>query len=181
MTARAAVAPSSYAVAGLVLSLGCLAASAPAVAEDFIFEPAVTEACLSDGTFDRSDCIGAAAGMCMERNEGGETTVGMGACLSREFEWWDARLNDAFVRLMPLHEATDAEMADIGATVPGLADSLLAMQRAWIVWRDAACAYEYAQWGGGTGGGPSATACMMRLTAEQALALEDRIDLWSGP
>ena len=46
------------------------------------------------------------------------------------------------------------------------------MQRAWIEYRDATCAYEAAQWGGGTGAGPAFAGCLMRLTAEQALYLE---------
>jgi uncharacterized protein YecT (DUF1311 family) len=49
------------------------------------------------------------------------------------------------------------------------------MQRAWIGYRDAACAYEESQWGGGTGGGPASVDCAMRLTARQALALEARL------
>ena len=49
------------------------------------------------------------------------------------------------------------------------------MQRAWIAYRDAACAYEASQWGGGTGAGPAATGCMMTLTGRQALALEERL------
>jgi uncharacterized protein YecT (DUF1311 family) len=49
------------------------------------------------------------------------------------------------------------------------------MQRAWIGYRDAACDYERAQWGGGSGGGPATAGCLMRLTGEQALALEGRL------
>ena len=51
------------------------------------------------------------------------------------------------------------------------------MQRAWIGYRDAACAYEASQWGGGTGAGPAAVGCMMTLTGRQALALEEKLAL----
>ena len=55
------------------------------------------------------------------------------------------------------------------------------MQRAWTAYRDAACAYEVSTWGGATGGGPAGEDCMMRLTARQALVLEDRLRAAAGP
>ena len=42
----------------------------------------------------------------------------------------------------------------------------------WIGYRDATCDYERSQWGGGTGGGPATLGCLMRLTGEQTLYLE---------
>lgn len=149
------------------------------MAQDLSFSPAATETCLA-GTMDadaRHACIGASANACMTDTPGGETTVGMGGCLARELEYWDGRLNAAYGSLRDKSKATDAEMAEIGATVPSLAGTLLAMQRAWITWRDATCDYERAQWGGGTGGGPATYACLMRLTGEQALYLENS---WFG-
>jgi uncharacterized protein YecT (DUF1311 family) len=51
----------------------------------------------------------------MLENPQGETTMGMGFCLSREWEWWDARLNAAYGALMATHVAGDAEMKAEGA------------------------------------------------------------------
>lgn len=146
-----------------------------AVAQELVFDPAPTEACLAADTSNPDACIGHAADACMVENAMGGTTIGMGFCVSREWEWWDARLNAAYGALMARHRATDAEMAEMEATVPSLAETMRDMQRAWILYRDAACDYERAQWSGGTGGGPATGACLMRLTGAQALALEGRL------
>ena len=145
-----------------------------ALGQDMVFDPAPTETCLAAAPADLASCIGHAADACMLENEMGGTTIGMGFCVSREWEWWDARLNEAYGALMARHRATDAEA---GMNVPSLAQTLRDMQRAWITYRDAACDYERAQWGGGTGGGPATGACLMRLTGEQALALEGRLTM----
>ena len=50
------------------------------------------------------------------------------------------------------------------------------MRRAWIAFRDAACNYEATRWGGGTGAGPAAADCVMKLTARQALHLRAYVD-----
>jgi uncharacterized protein YecT (DUF1311 family) len=160
------------AAALVVLSAVCPAVAA---AEEMVFDPAPTESCLAAEPSGLASCVGHAADACMLENEMGETTIGMGFCLSQEWEWWDARLNAAYAALMTAHEAADAAMKAEGLEAPSVAEALRAMQRAWIGYRDAACDYERAQWGGGTGGGPATAGCLMRLTGEQALALEGRL------
>lgn len=151
--------------------------SDPVRAQEPVFDPGATAQCLNaaDDFSARRDCIGASANACME-TDGGYTTVGIGYCIQREVEFWDARLNAGYGALMAREKADDAEMVEIGASAPKKADALRDMQRAWIPYRDATCAYEYAQWGGGTGGGPAHGACMMQLTGEQALDLEARME-----
>ncbi len=144
-------------------------------AQDMVFDPAPTEACLAAAADDPASCIGQAANACMTGNEQGETTMGMGFCLSQEWEWWDARLNAAYGALMEKHEAGDAEVKAEGLEVPSVAEALRALQRAWIVYRDAACDYERAQWAGGTGGGPATAACLMQQTGVRTLELEGKI------
>ena len=63
-----------------------------------------------------------------------------------------------------------------GLAVPSVAEALRAMQRAWIVFRDAACADERAQWASGTGGAPATAACLLQRTGVRTLELrrEDR-------
>jgi uncharacterized protein YecT (DUF1311 family) len=139
------------------------------------FEPAPTEACLAAAPADLASCIGHAADACMLENPQGETTMGMGFCLSREWEWWDARLNVAYAALMELHAAGDARARAEGLEVPSVAEALRRMQRAWIAYRDASCDYERAQWSGGTGGGPATAACLMQHTGVRTLELEGRI------
>lgn len=147
----------------------------PASAQNLVFSPAATEACIA-GTANETQqraCIGLSAQACMAATPGGDTTVGMSGCLDREWRYWDARLNAVYQNEMAKAKAMDAEMASIGATVPSQSDALREMQRAWIPYRDARCGFEYSQWGGGTGGGPAITACMMQETGEQSLFIEN--------
>ena len=137
------------------------------------FLPVETEACLA-GPEESSACVGRSEEACIASPDG-YTTVGMGFCLGRELDYWDARLNAAYGALREVEARADAEMRELGATVPSMANSLRAAQRAWIAFRDADCAYELSQWGGGTGGGPATTQCLMQLTGERALALEGRL------
>lgn len=152
----------------------CLVPLAAVAQEDFAFAPEATEACLAaqaEGNDPRS-CFGLAANSCMQDNEGGESTVGMSSCLGLELDWWDGRLNAAFVQIRESTTAIDAEMAELGSAVESQTDALVAMQRAWIAYRDASCHFEMTKWGGGTGGGPAYLTCALVLTADQALRLE---------
>lgn len=150
--------------------------SPAAFAQDLPFSPAQTEACLAqagDGV-ERQVCIGLSASACINTPDG-YTTVGMSTCLGRELEYWDGRLNAAYGALREIEEAGDAEMAELGSAAPKMAPALQEMQRAWIAFRDASCFYEVTQWGGGTGAGPAANQCAMKLTALQAFELERRL------
>ena len=141
------------------------------------FSPEATRACLDgDGGI---ACVGKSAGLCID-TPGGYTTVGMGYCLGQEWQWWDARLNAAYTELRTADLAEDAEMKDLGATVPEKGPALRDMQRAWISYRDALCDYERAQWGGGTGQGPATAQCLMHETARQTLVLERRLAEYRG-
>ena len=103
---------------------------------------------------------------------GGDTTIGMIECLEGELGYWDGRLNAAYVKRVAIAKEQDAEMRELGSAAASIEESLRAMQRAWIAFRDASCLYEQAQWMGGTGGGPGTMACHMHETARQALKLE---------
>ena len=146
--------------------MGCVLGT-PALAQDLNFSEVHTEAFLQEaiGPGDRHDCIGASANQCMAQSFGGESTVGMGGCLAREHDYWDGRLNETYQQLRAQHAQGDAAVVD----------NLRDMQRAWLTYRDARCDYEYAQWGGGTGGGPAILACQMQTTAEQVFVLEQNL------
>jgi uncharacterized protein YecT (DUF1311 family) len=146
-----------------------------ALGQEMLFDPAPTEACLAAAPVDLASCIGHAADACMLENPQGETTMGMGFCLSQEWEWWDARLNAAYGALMERHRAGDAQVKAEGLEVAPVSDALRDMQRAWIAYRDASCDYERAQWAGGTGGGPAMAGCLLHHTGVRALELEGRI------
>ena len=166
----------------LTLAAGAIAAgafftngAALAQSPDFKIKPELTEQCLEGKKGNaRFECIGVAAEECQANNFGGESTVGMGFCFGAEWEWWDGRLNAAYGKLVARETADDKDMADL-SYVPKKLPALKQMQRAWIPYRDALCEYEAVQWGGGTGGGPATSACLMGETARQAMILEDRI------
>ncbi len=115
---------------------------------------------------DPHGCIGLSANQCMDTTPGGYSTIGMGACYNAELQMWDEMLNATYQELAAWDRHVDTQSGGSRAA------SLQAMQRAWIGFRDASCAYEYAQWGGGTGGGPAYTACVMHLTGQQAMSLD---------
>lgn len=142
-----------------------------AQAQQLVFSPDATEACIADSSAPEG-CAGASATACMEDTPGGYTTVGMGGCLELEWLYWDARLNTAYSTLRADLIQLDREMREYGSMAPSQADALRAMQRAWIPFRDARCDYERSQWGGGTGGGPATVSCLLETTARQALYLE---------
>ena len=148
-----------------------------ALAQQLPFSPEATEACLAKAVLPSEEeaCIGTSANLCIDTPDG-YTTVGMGFCLGYERDYWDGRLNAAYSQLMEYETANDAEMAKIGATVPSTVNALREMQRAWIGFRDRACAYELSQWGGGSGGGPAVANCHMVMTGQQALRLEYRLE-----
>lgn len=170
--------PARLGVFGPGLVALALIVGGPASAEP-VFSPAATATCVDEayaGSPGLSghgvlDCVGRASGACM-MTPGGDTTVGMMACLDGELRYWDARLNAAYAERVAAAQALDAEMMTLGSVAPSVDESLRAMQRAWIPFRDASCLYEQTQWMGGTGGGPATLACHMQETARQALKLE---------
>ncbi len=159
------------AVATLVMAL-----AGQAGAQDLQYSPQATANCLakagSSNLQRQRACVAASANACMAATMDGSTTYGMGYCLDQERAYWDARLNADYKAIRAKARAGDDEMKQIGSAAPSTANALRDMQRAWIVWRDATCDFERSQWGGGTGGGPATLACLLRLTGEQALYLE---------
>jgi len=147
--------------------------AAPAAAQEFEFSTAAFANCLAGLALgeDARACIGASADACMD-TDAGSSTVGMGACLSRELTYWDDRLNRVYGRAMTKARAIDTEMDDLGSAAPHQAPALRDMQRAWIKFRDAKCDHARSLWGGGTGGGPATYDCLMRTTGAQVMYLE---------
>ena len=105
-----------------------------------------------------TECIGAASDICMDTEDGGSTTIGISACLGRETAWWDSQLN--------VHYASLEQTLD-----PDVFSSLRTAQRAWIGYRDAACAFAYDLWRGGSIRSTVHASCMLDETARRAAAL----------
>lgn len=139
-------------------------------AQDVSFDIAPTVECVAAGQ--GAECAGLAANLCMERSDAGYSTYGMSHCTDLELTWWDKRLNVAYRAARDRTAQYDAEGPDYA---PSQAEALLEMQRAWISFRDAKCAFVASEWGGGSGAGPAAIWCMMDETAAQTLYLEERI------
>lgn len=165
------------AILALAASGGAGGLAGGAAAQETPFTPQATEACLAAATEEagKAVCLGLSANACMAAQPGGPSTAGDGACYAAETVYWDQRLNADYAELLKLEEARAAE--DAAAPVPQASplEALRAMERAWIAYRDAACAYELATWAGGTGGGPAQELCLLTLTGRQALDLELRI------
>ncbi len=140
-----------------------LIGSGPALAQDFV--PAVdadqVQACFAQAFRDGvdTDCIGAAAGLCMEQ-PGGFSTQGMSQCTSAETEVWDGFLNREY----------KARMAEITSDQK---TALRGAQRAWIAFRDADCGLQYQMFIEGTMRSNIYTGCMLDMTARRALVLRD--------
>ncbi len=103
-------------------------------------------------------CIGAAATACMQA-EGNQSTAVMVECYGREADAWDARLNAAYKKALAGGEGAD------------VAEGYRKTQRAWIAFRDAACAQPGIVFNG-TMAGPMGAYCRMDMTARQAIWLE---------
>jgi uncharacterized protein YecT (DUF1311 family) len=103
-------------------------------------------------------CIGVVSTACIQ-GEGNESTAAMVQCYGREADAWDMRLNAAYKALMANGDGQD------------VAEGLRKTQRAWIAFRDSACAQPAIAFKG-TMASPMTQWCVLELTARQALWLE---------
>ena len=111
-------------------------------------------------------CIGAAADPCMDQ-PGGETTLGMGQCLTAETRDWDMLLNAWYDKALQRAGSRDAASGGEAPTAPVLRQA----QRAWIAYRDESCRYEALRYQGGSMAGVAQASCLRDMTARQALRL----------
>ncbi|MDO5613938.1 MAG: lysozyme inhibitor LprI family protein [Paracoccus sp. (in: a-proteobacteria)] len=145
----------------------------PAAAQDRPhYDPEILTACLGVREGDsRAACIGIASARCMD-----SSTAGMTECLAQETAQWDDMLNAAYQSMLDTAQADDAEMDRLGVDAAPTEPLLRDMQRAWMAYRDAACAYEASKWQGGTNAGPATQSCAMSLTGRQAIDLMAQAD-----
>lgn len=138
---------------------------------------AVLDLCMT-GPRDQVDanaCIGIITAQCIEE-PGGYTTAGMSQCTFSEAEGWDVLLNREYQTARAFAQNLDADDKVDFPTYAVRADKLLAAQRAWITFRDANCASDYAIWGAGTMRQIMGASCHLQMTAERAIALHDYYD-----
>lgn len=125
-------------------------------------EPASPEARLraaaQDARQSPESCIGIVSRSCTGA-ENNPSDSGQIACLNRELDVWDARLNDAYRRV-------------ISRADPDVRLRFVKVQRAWLSWRDASCAQPNVVFQG-TMAAPMQAQCLLDATARQALWLEN--------
>ncbi len=85
-------------------------------------------------------------------------------CAQLDWQAADSRLNDAYLRAMALMKEWDTGLP---AKERGGADALLQAQRAWITFRDNACAAEGYAMKGGSAEPLLVYGCMRQLTEER--------------
>lgn len=148
--------------AALALAVGLSLATGTASAQDSPVDPAIVAACFDSTRSDNitPDCIGLAARLCEDADR--PTTVGTMSCAMAETAEWDAILNREY-------KAT----RDLFADTPGLGDTLLAAQRAWIALRDADCKFAYDRYEGGSMRVIASSDCQLQHTARRALELKN--------
>lgn len=152
---------------GRVLSLVLVMAAAPlAQAGDASgFDPAAIDQCLAD-TPDAS-CAGAGIEACHAQVAENHPDVApvdreLG-CLDASRQAWDARLGRVYDQVVGLAAAQDAETEQ----------ALRQMERDWIAFRDARCAFDRLAFGGGTGGALEQPRCLRDEIARHSALLSD--------
>ncbi|MBN2740250.1 MAG: DUF1311 domain-containing protein [Rhodobacteraceae bacterium] len=144
-------------IAALLAVLGNTAVADPTV------DPTIVRACFEDAKDSHPGCIGDAANACQSQ-PGGDTTLGISACLQGEAQVWDDILNAQY-------KGVRADLLKQGGTA--LSDQLLDAQRAWIAFRDADCGLIYSVWADGSIRTVMASSCYLDKTAQRALELRD--------
>ena len=142
-----------------VILLGLLFLDLPAIAQIDEHGSNTIESCIQSKVTAEQDpkaCIGVLSQPCLD-NDRNNSTAGMAACLDREAKAWDGLLNDYDKRLT-------RELDDKQRT------ALRDLQRAWIAYRDKACAFHHV-FHQGTNAAPMQASCMNKETARHALLL----------
>lgn len=131
------------------------------------YDPQVLEQCLADAETDgaRLDCAGAGQQACLDYVAAEHPDVHpvdrQLNCLDAEWQAWEARLGETYEALKRTEQERGADRAD----------ALTAMERDWIAFRDARCAYDKITNGGGTGGAVAEPTCRLNETARQVILL----------
>lgn len=101
--------------------------------------------------------LSSAFSSCMDKSDG--VTAGMIDCINAEHKRQDTRLNKAYKVL-------------IAEQTPARKKELQDVQRLWLKYRDANCAFYYDP-DGGSMARINANSCVMDMTADRALELEN--------
>lgn len=123
--------------------------------------------CLADAATDgaRLDCAGSGQAACLayaeDRHPEMHPVDRQLHCLDAEWQFWETRLNDSYSALKGSEAGRGYDRAE----------ALTTMERQWIAFRDARCAYDQASNGRGTGGILAEPTCKLNETARQVVLL----------
>ncbi|QPZ90704.1 lysozyme inhibitor LprI family protein [Thioclava electrotropha] len=143
--------------------VAALICATPALAQEPSVDPDAVRACFDGAKDTHPACIGEAAAAC-QGQPGGDTTLGISACLQGEAQVWDDIAKSQY-------KAARARLLEQGGTE--LANKLLDAQSAWGQYRDADCGLLYEIWKDGTIRTVVASQCYLERTAQRALELRD--------
>ena len=101
-------------------------------------------------------CKGSVAAACLREPGNADSTMGLVLCNDQEATEWQALL--------------EAQIARISQHQPNRVEELAAAQAAWVVWRDAECAFHRADAEGGSGEQVVQVECDRDLTADRVIA-----------
>jgi len=165
-------------IIGAALSLAVSAPSASA--QDPEAALADLRACLETATgADARACVGTYARPCMAA-PGGDTTLGMADCTIAEAAAWDRMLDETFADLVILSRDRIALEEQAGAAPPPLDEMLREAQGAWVTFRDADCAQEYAVWGEGSMRQIAGAWCRLDRTSQRVIELRAKREAFDG-
>ncbi|MEH6772486.1 MAG: lysozyme inhibitor LprI family protein [Cereibacter changlensis] len=158
----------------VILFLLLCSLSAPAAAQTIAFSAQPTEECLAAASTPeaRRACPGKAAAACVKAIRGA-AEVERASCANAETEWWRARMDAAYARMMRQAELSDVEFAkELASGAPRMTDDLALMQAAWQDWSEKRCFFEAMRRRGKPDRSVAASLCTLQVTAEQSLLLE---------
>lgn len=158
------------------LAIVALFFASPAVAQDVNLDRQVVTGCFASADTGETapPCIGAATSRCIDATPNGNTTVGMASCAAAETAIWDEFLNTTYQDLRAQMREMDV---DEYAGDVSRADALRDAQRAWIVFRDAECNFQWAMFQEGTIRSLVASGCMQNMTARRAFELRVHMEM----
>ena len=125
------------------------------------------------------DCVGIYAQACMAAH-GGDTTLGIADCTIAEAAAWDRVLDETFAQLVILSRDRIALEEQAGAAPAPLDEMLREAQGAWITFRDADCAQEYAVWGEGSMRQIAGAWCRLDRTSQRVIELRAKRAAFDG-
>lgn len=124
----------------------------------------------SADTEGKAACFGQMSTTRMDSQDGGHSTLGMVWCLSAEPDVWEGFLNDECKATREFARRAHEDEAVYFPEYAVRAEKLLEAQRAWIAFRDTACALDYAEWGSAMRNIAYAD-CRMTMTAGRTIEL----------